>query len=119
MNCRSCLDGDPEGVVERLVSTANDRGGHDNITCIVAVWEGADFSEDEATSEAGEVELVETERPPEPEGAASEEIPPAPEQRQPPPDVQALARDLLPWWIAAAALMLCAVVAGIVAVLGG
>lgn len=36
----------PEAAVERLTHTALDRGGHDNITIIVAHWEGPDFDED-------------------------------------------------------------------------
>lgn len=37
----------PEESVERLTATALDRGGHDNITIIVAHWRGPDFDEDE------------------------------------------------------------------------
>jgi PPM family protein phosphatase len=37
----------PEDATERLVETALLRGGHDNITCIVAVWDGE--TDDQAT----------------------------------------------------------------------
>jgi len=33
---------DVEDVTQRLVDLANERGGHDNITCIVARWQGPD-----------------------------------------------------------------------------
>jgi len=33
---------DMEAVSQRLVDLANERGGHDNITCIVARWQGPD-----------------------------------------------------------------------------
>ncbi|MEN0068022.1 MAG: protein phosphatase 2C domain-containing protein [Myxococcota bacterium] len=36
---------DVEVVTERLVDLANERGGHDNITCILARWQGPDHDE--------------------------------------------------------------------------
>ncbi|MCB9667937.1 MAG: serine/threonine-protein phosphatase [Alphaproteobacteria bacterium] len=37
---------EPQQCVERLTATALDRGGHDNITIIVARWDGEDFDEE-------------------------------------------------------------------------
>jgi len=37
----------PDRATERLIEVALERGGHDNITCIVAHWEGATYQEDD------------------------------------------------------------------------
>ncbi len=37
----------PEQGVKNLVQISLDRGGHDNITCIVATWDGPDYAEDD------------------------------------------------------------------------
>jgi len=37
----------PDHATERLIEVALERGGHDNITCIVAHWEGATYQEDD------------------------------------------------------------------------
>ncbi|MCB9686967.1 MAG: serine/threonine-protein phosphatase [Alphaproteobacteria bacterium] len=43
-------EGSTEDVVERLVQVALDRGGHDNITVIVATWEGPDWVEEDVAT---------------------------------------------------------------------
>lgn len=43
-------DGPPAQVVERLIQVALDRGGHDNITVIVASWDGPDWVEEEVAT---------------------------------------------------------------------
>jgi protein phosphatase len=40
-------EGAPEEVTARLVQVAIDRGGHDNITCILGVWDGPDWIEED------------------------------------------------------------------------
>jgi protein phosphatase len=40
----------PEPAAAVLVQTALDRGGHDNITCIVATWDGPSWVEDEVAT---------------------------------------------------------------------
>jgi serine/threonine protein phosphatase PrpC len=40
----------PDRATERLVEIALERGGHDNITCIVARWEGATYREDDIST---------------------------------------------------------------------
>jgi hypothetical protein len=40
----------PDRATELLVEAALDRGGHDNITCIVARWEGATYQEDDVST---------------------------------------------------------------------
>ena len=42
--------GAPDRATERLVETALERGGHDNITCVVARWEGATYREDDVAT---------------------------------------------------------------------
>ncbi|MEO0601447.1 MAG: hypothetical protein AAF211_08430, partial [Myxococcota bacterium] len=39
-----------ETVTHRLVELAIDRGGHDNITCILARWQGSDHDPDVAAT---------------------------------------------------------------------
>jgi len=40
----------PDQATERLIEVALERGGHDNITCIVARWEGSTYREDEVAT---------------------------------------------------------------------
>lgn len=40
----------PDRATEVLVETALERGGHDNITCIFARWEGATYKEDDVAT---------------------------------------------------------------------
>ncbi len=42
--------GSTDDIVERLVQVALDRGGHDNITVIVATWEGPDWVEEDVAT---------------------------------------------------------------------
>lgn len=112
---------DLEQASQRLVSLANERGGHDNITCVVARWDGEDWVGDGADAEeTAEVDLPDT-LPPEDAAATPPEPARVGRSTEGPDlaDVGELARELQPWWIATAALLLCAVVFAIVAALGG
>lgn len=92
---------DLAAVSRRLVDLANERGGHDNITCVVAVWDGPDAARE--TEDLYPPELTD---------------PSADSHRTyPPPDVAAIARELLPWWIATGVLLAGAVGAAVFAAL--
>jgi protein phosphatase len=45
----------PDEAAHELVQAALDRGGHDNITCIVAAWDGPSWVEDEAAVPLGSI----------------------------------------------------------------
>lgn len=102
------MDGEPEAVSQRLVEVANERGGHDNITCVVAVWDGPDTHP-----------VTEPAPPPEPAPPAEPPSAPEPEPLPEPADMAALARELGPWWIATALLLVGAFVFAIVAATRG
>lgn len=42
--------GPPDQVTSALVDLANARGGHDNITCIMALWDGPSWEEDDVAT---------------------------------------------------------------------
>lgn len=99
------MDGEPEVVCRRLVDLANDRGGHDNITVIVGIWDGPD-TPTSVEDEFGP-EITEPSVDPKPGRASSSE----------PPDVAAIARELMPWWVATGVLLLGAGIAAVAAAL--
>ncbi len=43
-------DAEPEEATRNIVQLSLERGGHDNITVIVGIWDGADFSEEDAAT---------------------------------------------------------------------
>ena len=108
------IDEDLEATSQRMVDTANERGGHDNITCVVAVWDGPDWVDDGTLLDDEEEEEAEAE-PTSPEIDLVEVGSAVVAQ---PPDMGGIARELMPWWIAAAVLLLCALIAAAVAGMG-
>ena len=132
-------EGDPDAITSALVDLANLRGGHDNITCIVAVWDGPSWVEDEvatpvmAASRMGVADVgghvgdraegppaVASAVPEDPTKEITEELEldedptgstvPAPEA-----PLSVLAREFRGWWIAAGVCLAAAVTSALLA----
>ncbi|HHO51211.1 MAG TPA: serine/threonine-protein phosphatase [Deltaproteobacteria bacterium] len=138
--------GSPEEVTAALVDLANARGGHDNITCIMAIWDGPSWEEDDVAtpvmaSSRLDIPDVRGHSAPDPSPVAADpaeisarrdrwETPDHPTHRssgddltdelqleEPQPDVLALLRGQLPWWIATSTALLCALLCTLLALI--